>query len=113
MRKFAGFVCVLGASATIGTTNAQAFEWGWEIFFQGRRIETSVKGNDTGGIIPWSPATEARARDLTTAHCEQYGKYPRITAVHREYGDYISFHCIWNPRLARYALPEARGPSRR
>jgi hypothetical protein len=94
-------------------TSSQAAEWGWEIFFQGRGIETTIKGNDTGGIIPWSPAAEARSRDLAVAHCERYGKYPRITGVHREYGDYISFSCLWDPRQAQYALPAVRSGSRR
>jgi hypothetical protein len=65
-----------------------------------------LKGNDTGGIIAWSPSSELQARELTDQFCARWGKYPRITGVHRQYGDYISFNCLWNPRVARYALPE-------
>jgi hypothetical protein len=76
-----------------------------------------AKGNDTGGIIPWSPDTELQARGLADAFCGTYGKYGRITGVHRQYGDYISFNCLWDPSAARFALPEVRvggsGGSRR
>ncbi len=67
-----------------------------------------VRGNDTGGIIPWSCESEAAAPDLAAAHCARFAKYPRITSVHRQYGDYIGFNCLWNPRLAPLALPPVR-----
>jgi hypothetical protein len=50
-------------------------------------------GNDTGGIIPWSPYTQRFARAIAGGHCAQYFKYARITSVHRRYGDYIGFVC--------------------
>jgi hypothetical protein len=52
-----------------------------------------VVGNDTGGIIPWSPFTQRFARAIASAHCARYVKYARITSVHRQYGDYIGFVC--------------------
>jgi hypothetical protein len=64
-----------------------------------------VKGNDTGGIISWSCENEAAAAVIAAEHCAGWGKYPRITSVHRQYGDYIAFNCLWNPRQARWALP--------
>ena len=64
-----------------------------------------VKGNDTGGIITWSCENEAAAPAIAAQHCAGWGKYPRITSVHRQYGDYIAFNCLWNPRLARWAMP--------
>jgi len=64
-----------------------------------------VKGNDTGGIIPWSCPTEIVARDMAADHCASYGKYARITSVHRRYGDYIAFACQWTPYLAPYQIP--------
>lgn len=67
-----------------------------------------LKGNDTGGIIAWSCEAEEAAPELAAAHCGSFGKYHRITGVHRQYGDYISFHCLWNPRMARYAIPAMR-----
>src|SRR5262245_7873097 len=70
--------------------------------------DTYVKGNDTGGIISWSCEAEAAAPAIAAEHCARWDKYPRITSVHRQYGDYISFNCLWNPRMARYALPAVR-----
>lgn len=55
------------------------------------------KGNDTGGIIPWSPEAEANALDVAQANCSQFNKYAVITSVHRVYGDYIAYACWWHP----------------
>ena len=63
------------------------------------------KGNDTGGIIPWSCETEALAPEIAADFCARWDKYPRITSVHRQYGDYIAFRCLWSPHVDRYALP--------
>jgi hypothetical protein len=68
-------------------------------------LAQNVKGNDTGGIIAWSCENEVAAPQIAAAHCAGWGKYPRISSVHRQYGDYIAFNCLWNPRMARYALP--------
>jgi len=67
-----------------------------------------LKGNDTGGIIAWSCEAEALAHQIAGEHCAWYSKYHRITGVHRMEGDYISFQCLWNPRLARFAIPAVR-----
>ena len=64
--------------------------------------------NDTGGIIPWSCENEADAYQIAGAHCARFDKYPRITSVHRRFGDFIAFNCLWSPYKARYALPAAR-----
>jgi hypothetical protein len=50
-------------------------------------------GNDTGGIIPWNPVTERYRFAIAGEHCARYGKFARITSVHRQYGDYIGFAC--------------------
>ena len=62
-------------------------------------------GNDTGGIIPWSCEHEAAARAIAGEYCNRFDKYARITSVRRQYGDYIGFQCLWNPRIAHYAIP--------
>jgi hypothetical protein len=62
-------------------------------------------GNDTGGIIPWSCENEALAPHAAAGYCARFGKYARITGVHRQYGDYISFNCLWSPNMDRYARP--------
>lgn len=54
-------------------------------------------GNDTGGIIPWSPYAEVYRFAIAADHCARYSKYARITSVHRQYGDYIGFHCLFPP----------------
>jgi hypothetical protein len=53
------------------------------------------KGNDTGGIIAWSPEAQAAAPQVSMAHCAQYGKVARITSVNARFGDYIGFVCHW------------------
>ena len=63
------------------------------------------RGNDTGGIIPWSCEIEAVAQYIAADYCARWDKYHRITSVHRQYGDYIAFHCLWSPHVNRYALP--------
>jgi hypothetical protein len=55
------------------------------------------KGNDIGGIIPWSPEAEEVALDIAQANCGQWNKYAVITSVHRMYGDYIAYACWWRP----------------
>jgi hypothetical protein len=65
-------------------------------------------GNDTGGIIPWSCENEAAAPQIAAEYCARWDKYPRITSVHRQYGDFIAFNCLWSPHIAKYALPAVR-----
>ena len=60
------------------------------------------KGNDVGGIIPWSPEAEAVALDMAQANCGRFNQFAVITSIHRNYGDYISYRCQWN------APPQAR-----
>ncbi len=62
-------------------------------------------GNDTGGIIPWSCETEALAHQIAADYCARWDKYPRITSVHRQFGDYIAFRCLWSPYVDQTALP--------
>jgi hypothetical protein len=72
------------------------------------RAEPYVKSNDTGGIISWSCEAEAFALQIAGAACARFDKYPRITSVHRQYGDYIAFQCLWNPRQSPFAIPAVR-----
>jgi hypothetical protein len=53
------------------------------------------KGNDTGGIIAWSPETHRLRRQLAAQHCSLYDKTYQITSVRARYGDYIGFRCYW------------------
>ena len=56
-----------------------------------------LTGNDTGGIITWSPQHQRMARQWAAAHCAQYGEVAHITSIHPRYGDYIGFACDWRP----------------
>jgi hypothetical protein len=67
-----------------------------------------ARGNDTGGIIPWSCESEVVAPELAGAYCARWGKFARITSVHRFPGQYIGFNCLWRPDIARYQLPAVR-----
>ncbi len=53
-----------------------------------------ITGNDTGGIIPYSPALEGVYKDMAASYCASWGRLSHVTSVHRRYGDYISFVCI-------------------
>src|SRR5262245_11058898 len=92
--RASGFWPVAGLVAAFSTSGVQA--------------QTYVKANDTGGIIAWSCEAEAVAQEIAADQCARFGKYARITGVHRQYGDYISFNCLWNPHIARFQLPAVR-----
>ncbi|RZN18020.1 hypothetical protein [Bradyrhizobium sp. Leo121] len=55
------------------------------------------KGNDTGGIIAYSLAQQADARQLAVDHCASYGKVVKFLAVQPYEGGYVSFSCRWVP----------------
>jgi hypothetical protein len=57
----------------------------------------AFKGNDTGGIIAYSLAQTADARQMAVEHCASYGKVAKFLAVDRQYGGYLSFSCRWVP----------------
>src|ERR1700760_51847 len=57
----------------------------------------AFKGNDTGGIIAYSVAQTADARQMAVEHCASYGKVAKFLAVDRQYGGYLSFACRWVP----------------
>jgi hypothetical protein len=60
------------------------------------------KGNDTGGIIPWSPENEKNAFDIAQANCGLFNKYAVATSIRRVYGDYIAYTCQWDPPGPRH-----------
>ena len=55
------------------------------------------KGNDTGGIVAYTLATQADARQLAVDHCARYGKVVKFLGVQPYYGGYVSFACRWVP----------------
>ena len=70
---------------TLLTSGAQAGFWGiW-----------GIQSNDTGGIIPWSPEIAYSYRDIAAGECARWNKVAIITSVHRVYGDYVGFRCVF------------------
>ena len=84
MRRFA-----IAAALLLAPSLAQAAVW---------------SGNDTGGIIPWSPGAEYAALAFANDQCRaaSWGrKRARITSVRRVYGDYIVYECVFDGPLRR------------
>ena len=84
MRRI-GAACLVAISGMLAGAPAQA-DW-----------VPAFKGNDTGGIIAYSMATQQDARQLAVDHCASYGKVVKFLAVDPHYGGYISFSCRWVP----------------
>ncbi|XIA66649.1 hypothetical protein ACFIOY_12265 [Bradyrhizobium sp. TZ2] len=84
MRRI-GAACLVAIGGMLAGAPAQA---GWVPPF---------KGNDTGGIIAYTLATQADARQLAVDHCASYGKVVKFLGVQPVYGGYISFACRWVP----------------
>ena len=68
-----------------------------------------LTGNNTGGIIQWTPETDLIYRDIAAAHCARWYRTANITSVHRMYGEYIGFRCMvdrrYDPRKAGLGWP--------
>ena len=79
---------VMGGMLAAGPAQAQWFD-----------IDTvpPFKGNDTGGIIAYSMARQADARQIAVDHCAYYGKVVKFLAVQPYDGGYVSFACRWVP----------------
>jgi len=61
-------------------------------------VGPGLTGNDTGGIIQWTPETNLNYRYIAAAHCARWNRFASITSVHRRYGEYIGFQCIYDRR---------------
>jgi hypothetical protein len=70
-------------------------------------VGPGLTGNDSGGIIPWSPENQAAARDWAAEHCAYYGKVAHMQPIYRRYGQYISFTCSF-PRGGHYGYAYRR-----
>jgi hypothetical protein len=57
-----------------------------------------LTGNDTGGIIQWTPEIAPYYHDIAAEHCARWNRIARITSTHRWYGDYVGFRCIFDRR---------------
>jgi hypothetical protein len=59
-------------------------------------VGPGVTGNDTGGIIPWSPEVAHIYRGIAADYCARWNRISRITSVHRRYGDFVGFVCLYD-----------------
>ena len=84
MRRF-GAVCLVAMGGMLAGAPAQA------------DTVPPFKGNDTGGIIAYSLANQADARQIAVDHCASYGKVVKFLGVQAYYGGYVSFACRWVP----------------
>ncbi len=89
MRRKSLIVAALAAALSIGATGTVLASFAgpgpW------------ITGNDTGGIIPYSPALEGVYEKMAQDYCARWRRSSHITSVHRVYGDYVSFVCIDKP----------------
>jgi hypothetical protein len=57
-------------------------------------------GNDTGGIIPYTPDVPRPVyHEMAASYCAYWRRLSHITSVHRQYGDYVTFVCIDRPGM--------------
>jgi hypothetical protein len=65
-----------------------------------------VNGNDTGGIIAWSPEIALTYRQMAADHCARFAKVAYVTSVRAAYGDYVGFRCYfprgYDPRKGEF-----------
>ncbi|SNB53394.1 hypothetical protein SAMN05414138_1017 [Rhodoplanes sp. JGI PP 4-B12] len=81
---------VLAAGLSASTS---AMAWGAEFAGPG----PAVTGNDIGGIFPYSPDVEPIYRDIAADHCARWGRFAKVTSIHRVYGEYVGFVCYDRP----------------
>jgi hypothetical protein len=94
MRRILLTVIALAVALPTGGRLAEAGFFGAGPWF-GR---TWPWGNDTGGIIPYSPGfTTAAYRAMAADYCAQWGRLSHITSLRRRYGDYVGFVCMDRP----------------
>ena len=84
---------VLIALGVVLATGGIAFSSGGR--FAGPGI--GITGNDTGGIFPYSPDVEPIYHQIAGDHCARWGRFAKVTSVHRLYGDYVGFVCYDRP----------------
>ena len=56
-----------------------------------------VWGNDTGGILPYSPEIRGVYHQMAAEHCARWHRLSHVTSVHPRYGDYVTFVCMDRP----------------
>ena len=78
------------------------------VLLSGCGVGPGLKGNDTGGIIPYAQVDPRTAQEMAAAHCAQFGRLPKATSVDARYGGYYSFSCVLHPGPRSYARTRVR-----
>ena len=75
-------------------------------YYDGTGPGPGPTGNDTGGIIQWTPGVDHIYRSLAADHCAKWNRRAVVTSVNRRYGEYVGFVCLYDrrydPRRAEY-----------
>jgi hypothetical protein len=93
MRRMLAVTAVLYAFVSLG-----AFSLGFSAARAGGILGPGpgLSGNDTSGIIQVVPGIGHDYRGLAAAHCAHWNRYAGVSSVHRVYGDYIGFRCVYD-----------------
>lgn len=59
---------------------------------------TGITANDTGGVIQWTPEIAHVYREIAAEYCARWNRLASITSVHRRYGDFVGFVCLYDRR---------------
>ena len=88
-------IAAVAALLSVGLTGVALATWAGPASPSGPKPR--ITGNDTGGIIPYSPSIEDVYEQMAQDYCARWHRLSKVTSVHRVYGDYISFVCIDKP----------------
>ena len=74
--------------------------WSFEAgaYYDGTGPGPGLTGNDTGGIIQWTPWVDHVYRNIAADYCAKWNRQAQITSVHRRYGEYVGFACLYDRR---------------
>jgi hypothetical protein len=67
------------------------------VFCAGCVTGPQIAGNDTGGLIDWSPGAELVSEAVAWDYCSKFGRAAYVTRINRRPGDYIAFRCLTYP----------------
>jgi hypothetical protein len=88
-----GVLALAGLAAAALGGSAAAWALGAEFAGPG----PAVTGNDTGGIFPYSPNVEPIYHQIAGDYCARWGRFAKVTSIHRVYGEYVGFVCYDRP----------------
>lgn len=90
MRRMMAFAVILHVALALGSSAAYAGAAG---------PGPGLAGNDTGGIIQWTPEVAYTYKEIAAAHCARWGRYAGVSSVRHVYGDYVGFRCVYDRRF--------------